>query len=1185
MARGREFERKILADLRKQNETFAIIPEKDETGKMLSIEDRFNETCAQLQRIIRQNSLADNFYLAQGVLIIDAVLSPSPALFDGKNKKIFIDGVGIPDLIRVSSGKEKTLLQVGDIKSSFAPRYYQKWQVAFYAFLLKTLIHSDIAPLQALAPPRNLSFACGVKVADTGFLLIRSRLNDAPQRHTFDLRPYMTTFKAIFRNLNTCLSGSPSRAFWQLQKHCTGCPYFEFCYQQALTEEDVQFIPYLTSGALQKIRSLGMKSLEETSAWFASCSQKNAIDTGQPPVSPQSLSLACGANASSGNTRFAPLQRERIQGALNALLHNKIAIVKKKTSLFPANISTSFFVHLLHDPVSMQPCGLGLGIQKRGEDLKTLTWTTFTTQVSDGLRDGTNADPDRRQIWQDFSNCFQELWQAAVCNGNRPHIFLFGTAVRQGIRDWAALMEDMHVCGLFRNGLNPHWTDLRQALQNHFLLPLPGNMTLFALNRILGLTDESEIPVPDTLFQRDRLPDAEMNGKNGKEIIQAYLATILKLKARLQKWISSHLESEWNQEKWRIIPHGGFTRAETCQRFIEAEKACQETDIKALQELSLEERVERFRALGPLHFTGTVLDEEGRFLYMFTIANESGLSKFRRGDFLKLVPAGVNDLQSGMPVIMAQYSPHAGQVALHSRQYGNMRLHKGISYSLEEDGDDWNTPRLLQVVQTVYSTRFSHPLADLFAGKWDFEQPPDWQEWVRGWLQSEGAAARLNQSQQHALQLPFQYALSLIHGPPGTGKTNLLGWILIALIRHAQTTGSSLRIAVSALTHQAIDQVLSKVVNLVNTHNLQDFPARCVKWGRWDGPEFEEENENMQVEPLADAGQALLSPYLILGSTGYGLHNMLQNHNNSGAPKKPFDWVIFDEASQMLAPQAMLSLIYGKGNFLFLGDVHQLPPVIRSSTFNEESWSETLHDESLETEARRSLLDVLHRLYPHRSRRLDVTYRMNAEICMFPGLTWYDSMLRPAPENAGARLSLKSPAKNDLLDKIIDPQKPVVLALTDHQDCRQESAVEAEIMARLACRLLIDRGVDKEQLALISPHRAQNNAIALRLSELLGSGAEDLPLIDTVERIQGAERDVILFGFTCSDPDHVLSEFLNNPNRFNVAITRARKKLVVVGSKTFFSVVAHTEKQLQANACFKAFFEHCRENDCCFELA
>lgn len=1187
MERGLEFEREILTDLRKQNEILTIISEKDETGKTLSLKDRFDETCAQLHRMAQQNSPAGNLYLAQGVLIIDAVLSPSPAFFNGQaGKKISIDGVGIPDLIRVSQGKEKTLLQVGDIKSSSVPRYYQKWQVAFYAFLLKTLIHSDMERFQSLAPSRNQSFASEVKVADTGFLLIRSPFNDVPQRHTFDLRPYMTTFKAIFRNLNTCLSGSPSSTFWQLQKHCTNCPYFEFCYQQAMTKEEVQFLPRMTSGTLKKMRSLGLKSLEEASAWFASSSQKNSINTEQQPVSSQSLSPDCGANASSGNRPpFVPLQRERLQGALNALLHNKIAIVKKKTGLFPANISTSFFVHLLHDPVSMQPCGIGLCMQKRGEDLQTFTWTTFTSQVSDKLRDGTSADTDRRQIWQNFSNCFQELWQAAIDNGRGPHIFLFGTAVRQGIKDWAALMEDMHVCGLLRRGLNPHWTDLRQVLQKHFLLPLPGSMTLFALNRILGLADESEIPVPDTLFQWDGLPAAEMNGKNSKEIIQAYLATILKLKAKLQKWISSHLESEWNQEEWRIIPEGGSTMAEVYQDFIEAEKACQETDIKALQELSLEERVERFRALGPLEFTGTVLDDEGRFLYMFTIADDTGVSKFRRGDFLKLVPAGVDDLQSGMSVIMSRYSPQIGEVALHSRQYGNMRLHKGISYSLEEDGDDWNTPKLLQVVQTVYSTRVSHPLTDLFAGKWDFEQPSDWQEWVREWLQSEGAVARLNQLQQHALQLPFQYALSLIQGPPGTGKTNLLGWILIALIRHAQTTGSKLRIAVSGSTHQAIDQVLSKVVNLVNTHNLQDFPARCVKLGRWEGQDLDEENKNMQVEPLTDAGQALLSPYLILGSTGYGLYNMFQNHNNSVTFPKPFDWVIFDEASQMLAPQAMLSLIYGKGNFIFLGDIHQLPPVIRSATFKEEPWNETLHDELIETEVRRSLLNILLRRYPHHSKQLDITYRMNAEICIFPSQTWYDSTLRPAPENARTRLSLNGPSKNDMIDKIINPQKPVVLVLTDHQGCHQESAIETEIMAQLACRLLIDRGVDKEQLALISPHRAQNNAIARRLSELSGMSAEDLPLIDTVERIQGAERDVILFGFTCSDPDHVLSEFLNNPNRFNVAMTRARKKLIIAGSKTFFSAIAYTEKQLQANACFKAFFEHCRENDCCFELA
>jgi len=101
---------------------------------------------------------------------------------------------------------------------------------------------------------------------------------------------------------------------------------------------------------------------------------------------------------------------------------------------------------------------------------------------------------------------------------------------------------------------------------------------------------------------------------------------------------------------------------------------------------------------------------------------------------------------------------------------------------------------------------------------------------------------------------------------------------------------------------------------------------------------------------------------------------------------------------------------------------------------------------------------------------------------------------------------------------------------------------------------------------------------------LLLGGVDNLPVIDTVERLQGAERDVILFGFTCSVTDLVLAEFLNNPHRFNVAITRARRKLIVVGSKIFFEALANSEKQLLANACFKEFFQFCREQNCYFEL-
>jgi superfamily II DNA/RNA helicase len=1173
MERGRDFERRVLADLEKQGESLVIIPERDTDGKIRPIEVRFEETLARLQRPAGQDSLTGNLYLSQGVLIIDAVLSPSPAFFCGQNgRDISLAGVGIPDLIRMISENETSLLEVGDIKSSFVPHYHQKWQVAFYAFLLNSLMHSKKGALQA-------------KVADQGFLFIPSPLNGAPQCHSFDLRPYLTTFAAIFRNLNVCLSDSPFNAFWQLRNHCTDCAYFKFCYQQALTGEDVQFLPRLTRGALQKMRSLGLKSLDEALAWFTASGKEKGSGTGRP-------------DSSCRNTPFGPSQKERLHAAIHALVHNRIGVAKKKSDLFPANISTAFFVHLVHHPVSMQPYGLGLGIRKRGESPVTMTWTVFT-------------DTDRRRAWRDFSNRLLELWDNSVGNGMGPHIFFFGADVRQRMREWAAIMEDTDGGGLFSHGPDAYCTDLRQTLQEHFFLPIPGNTTLFALSRILGLTDGPE--TPDSLFHGDRLPDAAIMAENRKGSLATCLEAIIKLEETTQQWISSHLESEWNREEWRIIPRGRVSRAEAYQRFIQAERSYRQTDIMTLQALSLEERVERFRALGPLRYTGTVLDEEGRFLYMFTIADGVGLAKFRPGDFLRLTPLGVTDLQSGMPVIMALYAPQAGQVALHSRQGHNMRLHKGLSYSLEEDADDRNTARLLNVVQTVYSANVHHPMADLFDGAWDFEQPHGWQEWVREWLRSEAAAGRLNPSQQNALELPFRYALGLIQGPPGTGKTNLLGWILIALIRHAHTTGGELRIAVCGLTHQAIDQVLLRVTNLVNTLGLKDFPARCVKLGRWDGPEFDEKTEKLQVEPLVEAGNVLLSPYLILGSTGYGLHNIFRNHNNSGPSPKPFDWVIFDEASQLLLPQALLSLVYGKGNFLFLGDMRQLPPVVLSATYEGESLGEPLDDESIETEARRSVLDILLRRYPSHSARLDVTYRMNAEICMFPSQTWYDSALCPAPANAQARLFLKGLAGNDLLDKIIDPQKPVVLVLADHHGCCHESAVETEIISRLACRLLLGYGMDKEELAIISPHRAQNNAIARRLSGLLagisrkdrsetveachldplagfckscsGNTAPDLPLIDTVERMQGAERDVVLFGFTSSDPDHVLSEFLNNPNRFNVAITRARKKLVVVGSMAFFSAIPHTEKQLRANACFKAFLEYCRGNACCFEFA
>ena len=1168
MARGLAFETKILDELQGLGQNFDRILENDDNGRSRSLESRHKETCDWLRRVCRHDPGCGKRYLAQGVLMHAALLSPTPSRFDNTlHTKPILKGIGIPDLICAAYGRNNVELEVGDIKSTLRPRYHQKWQVAFYAYLLNTYLQQEKDQLQA-------------RSAETGFLLVPSPIDDSPQRHSFDLSPYLITIHAVFRNLEHCLSTPAHHAFWRLQRHCVSCLYFEFCYQQALTEEDIQFIPRLSHGELLKLRALKLQDIGATAAWFSDRNdekrQKNhtserssaAIVSDGEGIRPAPFvgndpSVAFDdSHAQMVATDFSPVQKERLQTSVNALIDNKIIFDDHKTQLFPTDAKSCFFVQLLYDPLTMRPNAFGVGLKKYNQDLQI--FTRIATPGSNPLH-----------LLHAFSTLLLRHWQESVTENGAPHIFLFGKGIWQRLYEWAAFMQDTSMSRLFRPGQTANWTDLAQVLRRHFALPIPGNMTRFALAHVLGLSPGQTLNEPDSLFHTDGPIGLQINNGNTAEI-KAYLATMLTFDLQLYQWITSHVRSDWRKKTWAAIDPPKQNMGDIYQCFIAAERSYQERDLKRLQTLSLAERVARFRAIGPLNFSGTTLDQEGRFLYTFTLVahKNAGLSKFRSGDFLKLVPQGLEDLRGGMPVIMARYDPSKGIVALYSRQKGGIHLAQNIYYSLEEDADDWNTPKLIKVVQTVYEEETRHPVRDVLCGRWNFTHPVKRQEWVHQWLLSEGKRAGLNASQQTALKLPFQYALSLIQGPPGTGKTSLLGWILIALIRQAEANQTPLRIAVSALTHQAIDQVLTKVVAQVNTCNLSDFPAHCWKLGHWEGPDSDENSAVMQVEALDPSDQIVFPNYLILGATGYALYNLMQKSADT-FPDKPFDWIIFDEASQILGPYAMLSLIYGKGNYLFLGDIQQLPPVIRAPRFYLEDTSLTAADILTEKTAYRSVLEILMRQYPKQSGLLETTYRMNAELCAFPSRTWYHARLHPAPKNAAARLSLARPISlDDPLDNIIDPDKPVVLVRTHHLGCGQESEIETNILARIAQHLLCHHHLSKEQLAIISPHRAQNNAINSRLSQLLKSSQDLLPLIDTVERIQGAERDVIIFGFTGSDPDQVLGEFLNNPNRFNVVITRARKKLIIVCSETFISAVAQNEQALEANACFKAFFEH-----------
>ena len=168
-----------------------------------------------------------------------------------------IDGIAIPDLLRVSGSTSGPRLSVMDIKDSARPYFSQKWQVAFHSLLLAEEV-------------RNIFPSTEIKVSDQGFLILRGEYDPTlPLLHPFGLAPFLSAFPALFQNLSEILLGPPAQAEFRLQAHCPGCPFFIACYQEALREEDIRFLPHLSRGTLAKIRQLGLRRLADAATEFA----------------------------------------------------------------------------------------------------------------------------------------------------------------------------------------------------------------------------------------------------------------------------------------------------------------------------------------------------------------------------------------------------------------------------------------------------------------------------------------------------------------------------------------------------------------------------------------------------------------------------------------------------------------------------------------------------------------------------------------------------------------------------------------------------------------------------------------------------------------------------------------------------------------------------------------------------
>lgn len=572
----------------------------------------------------------------------------------------------------------------------------------------------------------------------------------------------------------------------------------------------------------------------------------------------------------------------------------------------------------------------------------------------------------------------------------------------------------------------------------------------------------------------------------------------------------------------------------------------------------------------------------------------------------------------------------------------------GRTFVLDKTFSDWNAPKVVAMLQRLRAAAASGeanaaPLLELVETGWKTDWVPPLQgDAAYDWLDAAARAATgtdrslLNDGQRRAYDGAFASPVALVWGPPGTGKSHTLAHILLAQALAARDAGRPLALLVTAFTHHAIVNVLAKTALLARAYGLGPDVLRCVKVRSSTGHAADAllpsdvqqlpHDEKARVSLLAELAHG--TGTVLVGATVWGADALAATWrkgveaaangrsaepgtDEADAPAGPavaplFDGILVDEASQMKVPDALvaLSTLKPDGALLLAGDDQQLPPIIAgtypqaSAPFLTSVFTFLRH----RMDARRDAGDAS--AEARTLFLLDENFRMNEPLTAYPREVIYKTFRSLQP---GIRVVLADdaePGDAALLDALLDPDRPVVfvrydspLAYTARNPL--EAALTAQIVDRLSQRLVDPRtgmayepeAFAREGVAVVAPHRAQNSAIRVALAargfgpDESGSIARPMPLVDTVDKAQGQEFDVVVVSYGVADTSYAEAEsaFLLSRNRFNVAITRARRKVIVLVSDAVVQVVP-TDRQVLLDAMMlKAFDTFCTDGTRLFD--
>jgi ATP-dependent RNA/DNA helicase IGHMBP2 len=419
----------------------------------------------------------------------------------------------------------------------------------------------------------------------------------------------------------------------------------------------------------------------------------------------------------------------------------------------------------------------------------------------------------------------------------------------------------------------------------------------------------------------------------------------------------------------------------------------------------------------------------------------------------------------------------------------------------------------------------------------------------------------LNESQKRAIGLALAARdLAIIHGPPGTGKTTAV----VELIRQAVRRGD--KVLACAPSNMAVDNLLERLVAageravrlghparvmetlqehtldlMVEAHNdmrlarkmSKEAYALFRKAGKFTRarPEpgarrdMRQEGRSLLADARrleAQAVQWVLDSATVLCATTTGIDGEVLG-------QRRFNLVVIDEAAQSTEPGCWIPLARAD-RIVLAGDHCQLPPTVLSREALEQGYGV-------------SMLERLASFYGGQvTRRLNVQYRMHESIMTFSAREFYESELEAHPTVAARRLcDLGGAGRLDLTEApvlFIDTAGAGYDEQTEPGGSSRQNLDEARLVQRKV-RALLEAGVPPTEIAVIAPYSAQVRLLRDQLS------IPELE-IDSVDGFQGREKEAVLISLVRSNSEGDIG-FLADVRRMNVAMTRARRLLVIVG--------------------------------------